>query len=168
MAWSKRRAAATSARWRAAARRIARARQRCMMISSRLTGHSVAAGSEFRQPWNRHDHGMTSDVERKARNEAIFRDANEEIERVRDALSLVDGKTPFFCECEDPRCREIIRLDVTEYEAVRRSPTTFLIAPGHRATTGRVVADKTTYLVVEKLGAAARVARDTDPRDRVG
>jgi hypothetical protein len=107
---------------------------------------------------------MVSDAERKARNEAIFRDANEQIEEVRGELTLVQGKTPFFCECEDTKCREIIRLDLAEYEAVRASPTTFVIAPGHPCTTGRVVADKTTYLVVEKVGTAARVARDTDPR----
>lgn len=110
----------------------------------------------------------SSDAERKARNEAIFRDANEEIESVRKELSLVDGKTPFFCECDDTGCREVIRLDLSEYEAVRASPTTFFIAPGHPSVAGRIVADQGTYLVVDKVGAAARVARETDPRGRDG
>jgi len=44
---------------------------------------------------------MESAVERKAENEAIFRDANERIRAVRGELAI-DGKTPFFCECEDP------------------------------------------------------------------
>jgi hypothetical protein len=48
---------------------------------------------------------MDQAQERKAQNEAIFRDANEEIEAVRAELTNVDGKTPFFCECEDPACR---------------------------------------------------------------
>jgi hypothetical protein len=102
--------------------------------------------------------------ERKARNEAIFRDANEEIDAVRAELGILDGKTPFFCECEDPACREILRLGPAEYEAVRSSPATFLVARGHPDSSGRVVAEHDAYVVVEKQGAAARVALETDPR----
>jgi hypothetical protein len=111
---------------------------------------------------------MDAATARKAQNEAIFRDANEEIEAVRNRLSLIDGRTPFFCECEDPACREIVRLDLAEYEAVRASPTTFVLAPGHPHSGGRVLVEKPTYLVVEKVGPAARVARDTDPRGSDG
>jgi hypothetical protein len=107
---------------------------------------------------------VTADAERKARNESIFRDANEEVKAVRDELSLDHGKSPFFCECEDRDCRVTIRLSVDEYECVRSQPTTFLIARGHPYTLGRVVEDRGDYLIVEKHGAAARVARDTDPR----
>jgi hypothetical protein len=102
--------------------------------------------------------------ERKARNEAIFRDANEEIRAVRSELTLLDGKTPFFCECEDPHCRAIVRLDLPEYEAVRAQATTFVLATGHPHSGGRVVTERPDYIVVEKTGPAARVARDTDPR----
>jgi hypothetical protein len=111
---------------------------------------------------------VTTDAERKARNEAIFRDANEEVEAVRGELSLDHGRTPFFCECEDTTCREIIRLTVDEYERIRALPTTFLIAQGHPYTLGRVVDDRGAYLIVEKHGAAARVARETDPRGNDG
>jgi hypothetical protein len=106
--------------------------------------------------------------ERKAQNEAIFRDANEEIEAVRAELTLLDGKTPYFCECEDPACREILRLGREEYEAVRSSPTRFVIAPGHPDRSGRVVAEHDSYVVVEKRGAAAQVAVETDPRTQHG
>lgn len=111
---------------------------------------------------------MISAEERKAQNEVIFRDANEEIEAVRSELTKLDGKTPYFCECEDPACREILRLDAREYEAVRASPTTFLVARGHRDSTGHVVAEHELYVVVEKDGAAARVALETDPRPADG
>jgi hypothetical protein len=106
--------------------------------------------------------------ERKAENEAIFRDANEEIEAVRAELTHLDGKTPYFCECEDPACREILRLGRDEYEAVRSSPTRFVIARGHPDSSGRVVAEHESYVVVEKQGAAARVAVETDPRAQDG
>jgi hypothetical protein len=111
---------------------------------------------------------VTTDAERKARNETIFRDANEEVESVREELSLDHGKTPFFCECEDTSCREVIRLTVEEYERIRSRPTTFLIAQGHPYTLGRVVDDHGNYLIVEKHGVAARVARATDPREHDG
>jgi hypothetical protein len=111
---------------------------------------------------------MDQAQERKAQNEAIFRDANEEIEAVRAELTNVDGKTPFFCECEDPACREILRLDRDEYEAVRSSPIRFVIARGHPDGSGRVVAEHETYVVVEKQGVAARVALETDPRAENG
>jgi hypothetical protein len=105
---------------------------------------------------------------RKAENEAIFRDANEEIEAVRSQLTKLDGKVPFFCECDDATCREIVRLDVSEYEFVRASPTRFLIACGHPHDAAQVVAERDSYMVVEKEGVAARVARETDPRAHDG
>ena len=107
---------------------------------------------------------MTSTDARKAQNEAVFREANEEIRSVREELSLVQGKTPFFCECEDTQCRALVRLDLDEYEAIRSHPTRFLIARGHTYSSGRAVDEGEDYLVVEKERVAARVARDTDPR----
>lgn len=102
--------------------------------------------------------------ERKAENEAVFRDANEEIEAVRTELTKLDGKTPFYCECEDPACREILRLDIGEYEFVRASPIRFMIARDHAHDEASIVAEHESYVVVEKQGTAARVARETDPR----
>lgn len=110
----------------------------------------------------------SSAVRRKAENEAIFRDANEEIEAVRAELTEIGGKTPFFCECDDPHCRETVRLDVAEYEAVRSNPATFLVVPGHPHSAAHVVAEHDTYLVVEKEGVARRVAVETDPRSGRG
>lgn len=111
---------------------------------------------------------MDPSEERNARNEAIFRDANNEIDAVRAQLTNLDGRTPYFCECEDPTCREIVRLEKDEYEAVRSSPFTFLVARGHPDSSGRVVAEHDSYVVVEKQGAAARVALETDPRRHEG
>jgi len=103
-------------------------------------------------------------IERKTRNEAIFRDANEEIAKVREQLTVVDGRTPFLCECEDPTCREIVRATIEDYEKVREYPSRFLLAHGHTWAQGRVVEKKQDYLVVEKTGEAARIAHETDPR----
>jgi hypothetical protein len=110
---------------------------------------------------------MGSAVERKAENEAIFRDANERIRAIRSELSI-DGKTPFLCECDDAGCRELVLLDLHEYEAVRAEPAWFLIVPRHPHDSGAVVREHDTYLVVEKEGAARRIAVDTDPRSADG
>lgn len=107
---------------------------------------------------------MEDDTERKARNEAIFREANEKIAAVRTELTMVDGKTPFFCECDDPACRETVSLDLAEYEEVRSSPATFVVVPGHDDGSSRVVAAHSAYHVIEKQGVARRVAVETDPR----
>jgi hypothetical protein len=101
----------------------------------------------------------------KARNEAVFREANEKIRAVRETVEF-DGKTPFLCECEDPRCRTILLLSLEEYEYLRAEPTRFAIAAGHPTTLAQVVDSRDGYDVVEKHGVAGAVAEETDPRER--
>ncbi len=107
---------------------------------------------------------MELSEERKARNEAIFRDANEEIAAAHARLPSLDGRAPFFCECSDAGCREIVRLRRDEYEAVRANPAAFVLARGHPDDSGRILAEREDYAVVEKDGVAREIAMDTDPR----
>lgn len=105
-------------------------------------------------------------AERVARNDAIFREANEGIRKAAQEYSL-EGKVPFICECAEPTCQEIVRLGLAEYEAIRAVPTHFLNAPGHdRAAQGwaRVIEPRDGYDLVEKVGRAADVAEELDPR----
>lgn len=102
-----------------------------------------------------------------ARNDATFRDANERVNDFAAGLDAYDDTPiPFLCECADLRCTEIVRLTPDEYESVRRDPTRFATVPGHEgddeATT--VVDENDRYAVVEKLGIAAEVAVELDPR----
>ena len=54
-----------------------------------------------------------------------------------------------------------------KYEAIRQGPNRFPVIPGHeRREVERVVEASDCYLVVEKIGAGAAVARDHDPRQR--
>jgi len=99
-----------------------------------------------------------------AHNETIFRKANEEVRQVQAELELVDGRLPFICECEDERCATIVQLTQDEYERVRAESTHFVLAPGHRTSTGRVIERYEEYWVGEKLGRAAEIARASDPR----
>jgi hypothetical protein len=104
---------------------------------------------------------MDLSEERAARNEALFREVNEQVE------SLADGEgaeTKFLCECSDDRCTE--RLDVPRavYEAVRAHPRRFLVLPGHADDFEHVVEHAAGYAVVEKEGRAGEIAEQTDPR----
>jgi hypothetical protein len=107
---------------------------------------------------------VTISEERKAANEAAFREANERIREVEQELQPPLERVPYLCECEDTSCREPIRLARDEYERIRSDPTWFLIAPGH-PTDGDVVYERDGYSVVHKTGRAAEVAVDLDPRD---
>jgi hypothetical protein len=69
--------------------------------------------------------------EQAARNEAIFREANERIAERRGDLETLEGLTPFLCECEDAACTAVMRIPIAEYERVRADEALFVIVPGH-------------------------------------
>ncbi len=103
--------------------------------------------------------------ERVARNEAQFRDINEQLEaglrQVRHAPELQD----FVCECGNRTCDQLISLSFDEFEAVRRDSRRFAVAPGHGLPdTERVVASNDRYEVVEKFGEAVRLTDASDSR----
>jgi hypothetical protein len=111
-------------------------------------------------PETRDSESLTA--ERIARNDSIFREANE---RIRDAAQShgIDGPIPFICECAEPRCRELVRLTLTQYADVRRDPRRFFVMPGHEAVAGRFaerVGSGGGYHVVEKQGLAGQVAEE--------
>jgi hypothetical protein len=109
--------------------------------------------------------GVNRIAERVARNDAMFRDANEEI--ARSAVDADVERAPFICECADPGCTQIVRLTVGEYEALRRNPTHFVNVPGHQDSAQgyvRVVSSGDGFVVVEKLGEVAEIVEELDPR----
>lgn len=103
---------------------------------------------------------------RVAENDARFRQANENIARVAEETGAKD-RIPLLCECANMSCNEIVRLSLAEYEEIRSSGRTFFNAPGH-VTAGqgwaRVTEERDGYDVVEKVGEAAEIAEDLDPR----
>jgi len=99
--------------------------------------------------------------ERIAENQASFRDANEKIEAAADSMELL-GRVPFICECADPTCMEIVRLNLEEYENVRQHPARFYTAPGHSAlavaAAAALVAEECDgYTLVDKIGIAREI-----------
>lgn len=103
--------------------------------------------------------------QRKAgQNEALFREVNERIERVSDALEVTPQRLAILCECGDIDCMEQIEVSQSEFERIRQDPALFFVFPGHGdSDTEDVVEHREDYDVVRKAGEAAAVARDIDP-----
>lgn len=105
--------------------------------------------------------------ERIARNDAIFRDANEQI----SATAIQHGTdedqaVPFLCECADDHCTKIVPLLLSEYEDVRTESRQFLTVIGHERFEGlvEIISTNHNHLVVRKSGRAGDIAASLDRR----
>jgi hypothetical protein len=99
------------------------------------------------------------------RNDAAFREANDRIFQSAREYQVAQG-IPFLCECADPSCGAIIRLDASEYERVREAGR-FFNAPGHSTPFLHAVQVEercATYEIVVKIGVTAEIEDDLDPR----
>jgi hypothetical protein len=106
---------------------------------------------------------------RIARNDATFREANEQIGAAAGIYGI-EGAVPFICECADPACSEIVPLELRRYEEIRADSRHFLNVPGHEAAAqgAAVVIDKREgYVIVEKVGHAGDVVEALDERKAV-
>jgi hypothetical protein len=107
-----------------------------------------------------------SSHEHEVRNQVLFREVNEHIAELTALAGEIDVKL-FVCECGDSTCAESLELTASEYERVRSDGGRFVVVRGHEAPGREHVVDGTArFLVVETLGAAASIARESDPRDR--
>ena len=103
--------------------------------------------------------------ERVARNEALFREVNEQIKQVNEERPA-GSQADFVCECGDPECTGPVSLTIVEYEEVRSDATHFAVLPGHVVPEVEVVvARNDRFAVVRKNEPqAARIAVREDPR----
>jgi hypothetical protein len=106
---------------------------------------------------------------RAAKNQSVFRDVNERIEKISENFDLKTPMFDFVCECAHVTCQERLLMTEAEYEAVRRVPTHFAVKPGHEIADVEEVVDGTErYVVVAKLGVAGEMAMKLDPRSLDG
>jgi hypothetical protein len=85
-----------------------------------------------------------------ARNHSVLREVNERIFVMTDP----SAGTGFLCECGSNACMETIRPSLAEYERVRSSPTSFMIAVGHDLPEfENVIEVCDRYEVVQQRGA---------------
>ncbi len=102
--------------------------------------------------------------ERIAKNNAIFREANEKIRAKAEQYDAPLEQIPFLCECASPSCVEIVRLTSAEYLDVRGSPQHFFTANGHEAAEGvaaSVISRQERHVVVQKPMPADAVPNPT-------
>jgi hypothetical protein len=87
---------------------------------------------------------------KSARNHSTLREVNERVFVMTDP-SLTAA---FLCECGSVACTETIRPTLAEYERIRASPTSFVIALGHDLPEfENVVEVCDRYEVVQQKGA---------------
>ena len=106
--------------------------------------------------------------ERIAQNDATFRNANERIGAAAGVYD-VNMPIPFICECADPTCMEIVRLDLDQYEEIRANSRRFFNIPGHEAAaqgSAVVVAQREGYVIVEETGLTGDLVDALDERNR--
>jgi hypothetical protein len=99
--------------------------------------------------------------ERRALNEAFFRDFNERmVEQVKD---IADEQTPFniACECSSLRCAAQIVVTPAEYDLLHLDPRQFIVALGHvDSEIEDSVSGDDRFEVVRKRGQAGVIAEE--------
>lgn len=92
-------------------------------------------------------------VDRRIRNELLFRAVNEKLRALNaDFEGFAGEQALFVCECSRIECIEHIELAVATFDGVCNTLTQYVVAPGHDSPDlERVVVRETTYLVVERL-----------------
>ncbi len=108
---------------------------------------------------------MTTEINRIARTESLFRDVNERIAETAERFGSEDAV--FVCECADAGCDERLPAQLDEYQQVRGDGVRFLVAPGHEeADYERVLYRHGDFQVVEKTKnrRLAQAVEELDPR----
>jgi hypothetical protein len=100
--------------------------------------------------------------QRAARNEALFREVNENIARLEERHGTTATEPAYVCECANAGCAEQVAIDPETYRRVRQQPRLFFVRPGHEGPQfERIVERHENYLIVEKTGDAGEVAEQT-------
>jgi hypothetical protein len=99
--------------------------------------------------------------QRAARNEALFREVNDNIAGLEDRYGTTTTEPVFVCECADAGCTERLAVEPDVYRRVREQGRLFLVLPGHEdPQLERIVERHRDYLIVEKTGTAGEVAEN--------
>ena len=97
--------------------------------------------------------------ERAGRNEALFREVNDNIAKLEERLESGSNWLPVVCECARTDCATQVKVGIAEYTAIREHPDRFILANGHeQPKIEQVVERRSDYVIVEKVGVAAEAA----------
>lgn len=103
---------------------------------------------------------------RIGKNEALFREVNDRIERVTESLQVTTENLSILCECGDESCLEKVEVSLPEYERIRSDPALFFVLPGHELPDVEDVVEEAPgyYIVRKRSGGPAELATELDPR----
>ena len=103
---------------------------------------------------------MDERLERIAKNEAVFRAANIEIESAeREVGGAADEPIEVLCECGRQGCTGLISLTIAQYNDVHSQDDRFVVLRGHEnQKLEKVVEERPDYFVVDKFGEAEEIA----------
>jgi diaminopimelate decarboxylase len=112
---------------------------------------------------------MDARHQRVSRNEATYRAANREIERVSEEMGEgPHDRLTVICECGRDECSETVDLTLAEYQDTHAQRDRFVVAPGHEDhELEHVVERNERYLVVDKFGEAERITEAEERREGV-
>jgi hypothetical protein len=107
---------------------------------------------------------VTEREERVARNEAMTREMNEEIEQAHPRSPADNFRV--ICECGNSDCTRVIAIAVDEYEEVRSDARHFVVVGAHvMSDVEEVVRETERFTVVRKReGTPAEISEEADPR----
>jgi hypothetical protein len=99
-----------------------------------------------------------------ARNEILFREANEQHAKAGHGRPLPE-QIELVCECSDRDCTRNLTMPFAEYEWLRQNPWRFVVLPGHEAPAVESVAElHDSYTIVEKHLETHAQVELADPR----
>ncbi len=103
--------------------------------------------------------------ERVAKNEALHREMNEEIEKSYESHPAEDYMD-IVCECGLSECDAFLKVTRAEYEGIRGDARQFIIVRDHVVPDVDVVVLETDRftIVAKPEGEPAEIAGQTDPR----
>lgn len=105
---------------------------------------------------------MPRSADRAAKNEELFREVNSNIAQL-EARFGRERTLELICECERALCHDGLEIRPDAYAEARSNPLRFFVLPGHEdPEIEKVVLRTPSYLVVEKVGEAAREILDED------
>jgi hypothetical protein len=105
----------------------------------------------------------SSEGEKIARTESLFREVNE---RIAESGERFDAEKRFVCECADPTCTRRVEATLEEYDRVREDGATFLLVNGHEDERIEAVVreDGDRAVVAKRHPLVAPFARKLNPR----
>jgi len=91
----------------------------------------------------------------EVRRQALFREVNEQIEKLSDGWELFDGSISVLCECGRAGCNEALEVSRTLYDDVRAAPSRFILKVGHELDdVDAVIARHDGYVIAERSAEA--------------